>query len=266
MLGGRLRRKEKKMKIITWNMHYCNYHAFQSKELHEYHYLNHLSAWEFMIKKVQPDIALLQEVNPVRKYSDNLIYQKSHTSEDEQIFQWGTGIYISQQIKDTYKIIDLTEEFFPRNSKYDGKSVLIKMTTSDKKDLFILSLHTDTKDYSNESKDITVDHLNYIFRDEIIQKIGTNYIVGGDFNIDEKMYNGKYDGIFKNLYDKGFISVVDKPMQTFYGDNCGNQSYFMDDYIFINNSMINYNKKSFIWNYGLVKSYSDHTIVETNIF
>jgi len=266
MLDGCLRHRENKMKIITWNMHYCNYYAFKSKELHEYHYVNHLSAWEFMVERVQPDIALLQEVNPVRKYSDNLIYQKSHTSEDEQIFQWGTGIYISQKIKDTYKIIDLTEEFFPHNSKYDGKSVLIKMTTSDKKDLFILSLHTDTTDYSNESKDITIDHLNYIFRDEIIQKIGTNYIVGGDFNIDEKMYNGKYDGIFKNLYDKGFISVVDKPMQTFYGDKCGNQSYFMDDYIFINNSMINYNKKSFIWNYGLVKSYSDHTIVETNIF
>jgi len=83
MLDGCLRHRENKMKIITWNMHYCNYYAFKSKELHEYHYVNHLSAWEFMVERVQPDIALLQEVNPVRKYSDNLIYQKSHTSEDE---------------------------------------------------------------------------------------------------------------------------------------------------------------------------------------
>lgn len=47
-------------------MHYCDYFSLKSSELLQYHYINHIAAWNYMIDKINPDIALLQEVNPIQ--------------------------------------------------------------------------------------------------------------------------------------------------------------------------------------------------------
>jgi endonuclease/exonuclease/phosphatase family metal-dependent hydrolase len=245
-------------------MHYCDYHALKSDSYIEYHFLNHLKAWDFLVDQVKPDIAFLQEANPVSKHQKNFFFKKSHTSNNGELVQWGTGIYISDKIKKQYEIVDNTDYIFPEKGKFDGKTICLTLKKHSEKDLCLVSLHTDTKDYDGESPDITVDHLKYIFNSNLLKWMDSRFIIGGDFNIDSIMEDGKYKNIFDEFAQKDIISAFERHEQTFFGNNQDKKSRIQDDHIFVHPSMKKLISDSFVWNYGLVKKYSDHTIIESS--
>jgi endonuclease/exonuclease/phosphatase family metal-dependent hydrolase len=228
---------------------------------------NHKDAWRYLIEDVKPDIALLQEVVVPEEYENQTVFLPSHTSRESSGIQWGTAIYINPQIVVNFdkKKADRTAEFLPEND-FKGKTVVVEIHMKNGGRLFVISLHTDTD--NNRAKygtpeDTTVKNLRSILYDQdLLRKIESNYIFGGDFNIDKDMYSKCYDATFNDFEKNEMHECLTPAIQTYFNFNMSPKNHFQDDHLFVHNSMATKVKDCFAWNYGKVKHYSDHTIVE----
>jgi exonuclease III len=255
------------MRIISWNMD-----SWKRAETYE-------DAWRYMVDKVCPDIALLQETIVPDVFKDRTVFHQSYTSRAYPEVPWGTAVYVN---KDTFpdftvESADLTKELLKVNSGLDsddftGKTAIAKLNLPDESALYIVSIHTDTssekKDYGT-GKDRTIMNLEYLFNAnrllEQLEERGNRYVIGGDFNADKEMYSGCYKKLFESFTESGMHECLTPPIQTFYGWYMGKDNHFQDDHLFIPKAMVEPNMKCFAWNYGKIKHLSDHTIVEMEI-
>lgn len=247
------------MKIISWNMDF--YQKDQSK------------SWEFLINAVDADIALLQEVvfeSVPEKFENNILCAQSHTSKEynkthpnNNNISWGTAIYLKPNFCD--KVICKTNEMFPSEIE-TGKAVAASISINGKEFIFA-SIHTDTRKLTNEKYDLKfgLEHLKRIFQTTDILNM-KNLVIGGDFNADKIM--------FDNYFDKNFFGPILKNSNLTECEPKDKITFFRakahDDHIYISKDLQNMLKQqddrynAFTWNYGKIKSYSDHTIVEIN--
>lgn len=233
------------MKVVTWNMNY-----WQQAEMSDF-------AWKFLIEKINPDIALLQEtVVPDEYKNEHFIFAKAYGKCD-----WGTCIYV----KNGFDIVDKTTEYFTENKpEYAGKQIVGEIYANGKS-LTAVSLHTNTNGD-------TMNHIEYIFGNEVLRK-KNNLVIGGDFNADKSMALSK--SFFDNLSSESssLLECTPEFTQTYFNWNTSEDTHYQDDHIFISKDLkvkkhINKSGQqfnAFTWNYGKVKRYSDHTVLEINL-
>ena len=248
------------MKIISWNMGFWEFAEW------------HTAAWDYLIHYVQPDIALLQETAVPERYVPNTVFRPRRCPSREE--KWGTAIYVNPESfsLSNVQLVDETDKFLtasPENSEdcFNGKTVITSVLLKDVCLFNAVSIHTNTNTAKYGSNDdITVRHLDYLFKtNKLHTKLGSYFIIGGDFNADQTMYENAYSKYFSYLEGEGLHECLKPVTQTFFGWNMSKENHFQDDHVFIPKIMAKQIKKCFAWNYGKIKHLSDHTIVELEL-
>lgn len=234
------------MKIISWNMNYWN-----QKSLHE-------KAWEYLVNYAAPDIAFLQETIVPEKYVNQTVFLESSTCKDNYK-KWGTCIYVNKKLLDICgPLKNVTERFIDENCSY-GKQVFVELEYKNTI-LTLCSLHTNSSDIA------TIDnHINNIFNDKVLNSRMRNVIIAGDFNADKEMADGTFIKTFNRIKNYYYECCPQKHTQTFFGVSMAERNHYQDDHIFVSNNLSEIVGETFTRNYGKVKNFSDHTILETSL-
>lgn len=235
------------MKLISWNMNY-----WQQKDT------NNL-AWDYLVNTINPDIALLQETVVPELYRKQTIFIESNTCKANEAIKWGTCVYISKDILQRSSFKDITEQYVDIKNR-NGKQVFAELTLNNNT-FTICSLHTNT---SPDGIYSIREHIKQIFNNKILNDSMSKLIIGGDFNADIEMDNGFFLESF-NTIKVHYYECIPKYTQTFFGNNMSERNHYQDDHIFVSKDLSNNISETFSWNYGKVKQYSDHTILEVTL-
>ena len=92
-----------------------------------------------------------------------------------------------------------------------------------------------------------------------------NVIIAGDFNADKEMADGTFIKTFNRIKNYYYECCPKKHTQTFFGVRMAERNHYQDDHIFVSNNLSEIVGETFTWNYGKVKNFSDHTILETSL-
>jgi len=236
------------MKVISWNMNY-----WQQPNTNN-------SAWKYIVEYINPDIALLQETVVPEEYKENVVFLPSCTARKNDPIKWGTCVYVGKNILQNGNIKNITNEYMD-NDSYSGKQVFAEINITPEDKVIVCSLHTNTSPdgiYSIKS------HIENIFNSKVLNKDLKNIIIGGDFNADSEMVNKYFKKTFDNIREV-FHECEPEFTQTFFGANMNKENHYQDDHVFLSKDMSSCVEKVFTWNYGIIKNYSDHTILELEI-
>ncbi|HRU01719.1 MAG TPA: hypothetical protein P5239_08460 [Victivallales bacterium] len=236
------------MKLISWNMNY--WQQVNTNEL----------AWDYLVNAVSPDIALLQETVVPELYKNQTVFKESNTCRITDPIKWGTCVYISKDILKENSFIDVTEKYVDVENR-NGKQVFAELKLKNENIFTICSLHTNT---SPDGIYTIRNHIDQIFNDKIMNANIDKFIIGGDFNADIEMDNGFFLETF-NKIKVFYHECMPKHTQTYFGENMAARNHYQDDHIFISKDLSNNIGETFSWNYGKVKHYSDHTILEVEL-
>lgn len=261
------------MKIATWNLMVTedwSKSKLSNQIFIEKQIARQRQAWDFLKNDLKTEIALLQEV--LLKSIDkvelgvNIFWTESHTSmkySENDNLRWGTAIFVNKNYCDFTKDITL-EVLSDEDSKHTGKIKIVQINFSNAQILFC-SLHIDTDRNGGEQ-------LKNFFNKKFISK--KNLVIGGDLNCDKYYINGTSDDkIFFNEIIKGSNLIECEPLykQTFFRGNCNDVEAIQDDHIFISKELYEFVKTQHIdevkqykgknFNYGKIKSLSDHSIL-----
>jgi len=236
------------MKIVSWNMNY-----WQQKSTNE-------SAWNYLVSTVNPDIALLQETVVPEKYQHQTVFIESKTCRTTDSIKWGTCVFVNETILLNGSFKDVTEKYIKEEDSI-GKQVFIEVNLNGREQFTICSLHTNT------SPDGIYSIKNHI--QKITENLESNnsykrFIFGGDFNADIEMDNGFFIEVF-NRIKINYHECIPKHTQTYFGANMSERNHYQDDHLFVSKDLSNSINETFSWNYGKLKQYSDHTILETEL-
>ncbi|MGI5084044.1 endonuclease/exonuclease/phosphatase family protein [Treponema putidum] len=240
------------MKLISWNMNY-----WQQKD-------NHDLAWDYLVNTINPDIALLQETVVPELYKEQTVFLESHTCRVQDPIKWGTCVYINKDLLQKSSFKNVTELYvdnvYVDNESINGKQVFAELMFNN--NIFtICSLHTNT---SPDDIYSIRNHIEQIFNNKIMNDSISKFIIGGDFNADIEMYKGFFLKTFNSIKAQ-YHECIPKYTQTFFGNNMAERNHYQDDHIFVSKDLSNNIGETFSWNYGKVKQYSDHTILEVEL-
>lgn len=240
-----------------------------------------MKSWDFLIKKIMPDIALLQEVLyesiPQIYLNRNVFFTESRTSKlYNGKLKWGTAIYANPNINAK----ENTSEYFnDEDIGESGKIISIEVEIMEIKMIFI-NIHIDTYLPDDGNYSIGINQLKKIFENKKIHL--DNLIIGGDLNCDR---NTIYNGIDFNrdfftplfgenefvIYENSkFIECVPFYRQTFFRKQITDKNPIQDDHLFVSKKIFGsvvspYKKysdyKLFNHTYGATQEYSDHSII-----
>lgn len=236
------------MKIVSWNMHCCNNSEHYEK------------AWAYLRDEIKPDVALLQETMIPADLQSATIFLPSYT--DHRAPHWGTALYVNTAtipgfIKET---ADVTKEYLKDLTDL-GKTIIANIQLPDGETYTFVSLHTDTARYGKipEVTDFPeVDHLNHIFKNGPLGQLKNRFIIGGDFNADDKKWKEHID-IFNWLRENHFHECLDRHINTFHS-NCVKDD-IQDDHIFIPESMQGLIESCSVIDDEKTQALSDHALV-----
>lgn len=236
------------MKVISWNMNY-----WQQKSTFEL-------AWDFLVNVVNPDIALLQETVVPESYKNQTVFMASKTCKAADSIKWGTCIYISNRLLNKCSLINVAEQYVNMEND-NGKQVFAEVKLNKGGTLTLCSLHANT---SPDGIYSIKNHIEHMFNEKVMNPVDKKMIIGGDFNADTKMDNGFFIETF-NRISLDYHECIPEYTQTYFGENMFEQNHYQDDHIFVSNDLSESIQETFTWNYGKVKKFSDHTILEVEL-
>ncbi len=216
-------------------------------------------AWDYLTSSVCPDVAFLQETVVPERFTEMAIFHESETCKTTELPKWGTCLYFSENILKTGSISDVTDKYID-SEKHKGKQVFVEFESNNGTSITLCSLHTNT---SPDGIYTIRSHIESIFNATVLSS-KSRFIIGGDFNADTVMVNGFFSDIFDKI-GLHFHECCPVYSQTFFGANMSEENHYQDDHIFVSKDLSIAVEKTFSWNYGKVKNYSDHTILETKI-
>jgi hypothetical protein len=216
-------------------------------------------AWDYLVKTINPDIALLQETVVPELYKEQTVFMESNTCRANESVKWGTCVYISKDVLKRSLLQNITEQYVDIENR-NGKQVFAEVSLEN--NIYtICSLHTNT---SPDGIYSIRNHIEQIFNSKILNDNIRKLIIGGDFNADIEMDNGFFLETFNSIKFH-YHECIPKYTQTFFGNNMSEKNHYQDDHIFVSKDLSNNIGEIFSWNYGKVKQYSDHTILEVEI-
>lgn len=222
--------KELDLKVVTWN---CGF--WQHRSTHD-------AAWTYLRNQIEPDLALLQEVNS-HKLGGNECLHFRGVHQD-----WGTAVYTRNM---PIEPLTLAE-------KYSGRVSAASMEISPGHRCMVASIHAPI------IRGHVFPYLNEIFS-EIESKVeGKTFIVGGDLNaarLAEKVWPGYGHGPF---FDKLAHSVFfdchqhlhGREEQTFFRK--GSIHPFQDDHLFVSHDLEQCVRSCYVLDNEVVRGLSDH--------
>lgn len=237
------------MKALTWNI------DFKTST----------KIYDFIFDKIDPDIALLQEVS-------NLSEQRK--SKDYYIFHqliggrrnWGSAILIKRSLHFKCEEYALSSD--------PGWVIGGKVSTIYNRPLYLISIHARLKDLSTEKpNNYVIPYLrDRVFKELLpIIKSGNDFIIGGDFNAD-RIYDKyhfqppgtEHEPFFDWLEnDLGLINAIKefykKGVQTIFTRNTKHP--YQNDYIFISPSLKKKLKICYTLDRMEIADFSDHSPV-----
>ena len=230
------------MNIATWNMDYWKRSTEQR-----------ISGWHYLWNKIDPDMALLQEIVPPDESFDNfsVLYHQLDRKR-----RWGTSIVSKRRIS--------RELHF--NNYYPGSSGLIaaEIRLPGSFTLTVVNIYglIDPEDYATT----TMHHILSDLTTTLHKSYGRNIFLGGDFNVseqwDEKCKN-RYPAhrlVFDRLEDFGLINCTKKFANAHIQTHTHGQSTFewQNDYIFVSSNIIDKVEDCEVINEPEVREFSDY--------
>lgn len=229
-------------------MHCCN---------NSEHYKN---AWAYLRDEIMPDVALLQETIVPEDALHSTIFMPSYT--DSRDPRWGTAIYVNTVTIPEFnkENADITREYL--KELFDlGKTIIANIKLQDDETYTFVSLHTDTARYGKipELTDFPeVDHLNRIFKNGPLGQLKSRFIIGGDFNADDKKWKEHID-IFDWLRNNHFHECLEYHVNTFHTNRV--KGAIQDDHIFIPEVMRGSIESCTVIDDEKTQALSDHALV-----
>lgn len=211
------------------------------------------SAWKYLTEKIDPEIALIQEiVPPETSYNSH----KTLYHEIDGKRKWGTAIISKYSI--------FKELYF--NNCYPGSSGLIvcEIKTSDDILLTIVNIYGQLDDSGYAST--TMHHLLSDLTQVLNKKNKRKIILGGDFNVSEQ-FDVKFKGEFpshKIVFDRienfGLINCTKKFYNGHIQTHVHSKSDFewQNDYLFVSENIINEVKSCEVISNKEILDFSDH--------
>lgn len=197
------------MKVVTWNLGYWD------------HRETHGEAWTYLLETLEPDLAILQEIQPLEEMTDeNLAFQEAHRG-------WGTAVYSR----------DLPLSEIPLCEDHPGRVAGVSVSLPNGEQLSLASIHA--------KSDPVFPRLAEIM-DEIMNRFGDRTaIVGGDLNsarLAEEAWPGWGHQQFWEWMDSPSSSLVDccqrvngRELQTIFRE--GAKYPFQDDHLFVSSNL-----------------------------
>lgn len=231
------------IKIVTWNMCYWQ------------HRKSFLDSWDFLCKKVDPDIAMIQETVPSSASTTLKNYVWTAIGKNRK---WGSGIFSKYPV----------EEIKFDNS-YPGSVIAGEIALPDSFKLTVVSIH------------VLLEHgysivpLHRIFSDLTLllegKKGKRDIVIGGDFNasvqFDKKQVGQSHRIFFERVENFGLFDCLqkfhDRPVQT-YRHNKGDEQWQLD-YIFLSRRLEDKLKKCYVYEESDVFKLSDHNPVVAHL-
>lgn len=230
------------MKIVTWNMDFWKRDLNQRK-----------LGWEYLWGKIDPDIAILQEIVPTEECYEKF-YVIYHELDEKR--KWGTAIVSKHRIRREINF----------NNSYPGSSGLIvaEIKLSDSFILTVVNIYglIDPEGYATT----TMHHILSDLTTTIHKTSGRNIILGGDFNVSEQ-WDIKYKNqhpmhklVFNRLENFGLINCTKRFFNTHVQTHKHSRSSFewQNDYIFISEKMVDKVTDCEVINNSQITDLSDH--------
>ena len=239
------------MKIVTWNMDYWKRNNEQR-----------VIAWNYLMKSIDPEIALLQEIVPPDTSFDShhVLYHEIDAKR-----KWGTALISKHPVH---------KEIYVHNC-YPGSNGLIIGEIKISNNILLTAINIygqiDSNGYASTTMHHIISDLTVILNKNNKRKI----LLGGDFNVSEQ-FDEKYKGqfashklIFDRFEDFGLINCTKRYYNGHIQTHVHNKSIFewQNDYIFVSENIFNDVKSCEVINKDELLEYSDHfpVILELNI-
>jgi len=248
------------LKVITWNLGY-----WQHRQMHE-------KAWDYLKEQLKPDLALLQEVNPIKKDNENLLFKKIHQT-------WGTAIYARNMpleemiLESEYNdrlVAALVEHKQGKKSHTLCPSPLPSQVAAlvehkQGKKIAVVSVHAPIIGGR------VFPHLEEIFQGIETMVCEKTFIVGGDLNtarLAEKVWPKHGHGIFFEKLERSIFfdchhKFHEREEQTFFRK--GSKYEFQDDHLFVSRDLADCVKSCHALNNEITRSVSDHIPIVAEI-
>lgn len=221
------------VKVASWNMGYWQHRA------------QHENAWRYLIEKIQPAIALVQEA-VVPEWVEEAYKVVSIPAYDK--YQWGSAVISKYQTEDSIDITQLEPKLSDHILGYKGQIVGVKLSVGCES-FAVISVHAPAvtvpmRDIPSDMHEVIKLNLNsYIWRADVLygalRHLPQNvdrFIVGGDWNT-SRLFDEKYgprgnQEFFDRMESAGlrecFRRVHPSEIQTWYRD--GDAGYQLDHF------------------------------------